>query len=144
MAASKSTTTTIYQEWCASPSVLQPQQRLHLQVISFTNTYYCYMFIIDPCEHSKWYKVFITSGCQMPTQSEDSGADNPKLVRYSGADNAKLLAPQRAKRFQEYLQICCNLHRGKDYKYIKDVFFPIWNMHEKENVCDMMHVLNIC
>ena len=85
------------------------------------------MVIIDPCEQRKWYKVFITSGCKMPVQSE--------LVRYSGADNLKLLAPERAKRFQEYLQVCCNLHRGKDYKYIKDAFFPLWNFQEKENVC---------
>ena len=77
----------------------------------------------------------------MPVQGElvrYSGAE----VRYSGADNAKLLAPERAARFQEYLQVCCNLHRGKDYKYIKDIFFPILNLLEKENVCDMMHVLN--
>ena len=72
----------------------------------------------------------------MPVQSE--------LVRYSGADNAKLNAPERAARFQEYLQVCCNLHRGKDYKYIKDIFFPAFNLLEKENVCDMMHVLLGC
>ena len=84
------------------------------------------IFINDT--HRKWYKVFITAGCKMPVQS--------KLVRHSGADNAKLLAPARAARFQEYLQVCCNLHRGKDYKYIKDVFFPFWKEQEKENVGD--------
>ena len=72
------------------------------------------------------YKQFIRSGCQLDK------------TRYTGADNAKLRAPERAKRFIKYLQVCCNLHRGKDFKYVKDIFFPLsrrMDKRDKENVC---------
>ena len=77
------------------------------------------------CMSRQRYKQFIRVGCQLGK------------TRYTGADNAKLGAAARAKRFVEYLQVCCNLHRGKDFKYIKDVFFPLFRLENEgttENV----------
>ena len=80
-------------------------------------------FFVHVCRQR--YKEFIRSGCQF-----EKGK-----IRYTGADNAKLKAPDRAKRFLKYLQVCCNLYRGKDYIYIKDTFFPSMKNRDKENVC---------
>ena len=76
------------------------------------------------CIFRQRYKQFIRVGCTIDK------------TRYTGEDNAKLGAADRAKRFIKYLQVCCNLHRGKDFKYIKDVFSPLLRLAKinKENV----------
>lgn len=59
----------------------------------------------------KYYRVFSTAGCVLDG------------VRYSGEKNKSLKRIERAKRFTKYLQVCCNLHHGKDHTYLHRVFF---------------------
>ena len=86
------------------------------------------------CVHRKYYAKFITAGYAIDK------------IRYSGEENKKLRAPERARRFSLYLQVCCNIHRGKDFKYIKDIFFPLYNRkrQDKENVCSFIHKFVSC
>lgn len=59
---------------------------------------------------SKYFKIFCTAGCVLDD------------VRYSGSDNINLRPTEQAKRFTRYLQICCNLHRGRDTTYLVSTF----------------------
>ena len=58
----------------------------------------------------RYYAKFVTVGCMIDK------------IRYSGEENKKLRAPERARRFLLYLQVCSNFRRGKDFKYIKDSY----------------------
>ena len=73
--------------------------------------------IVCTCRH--YYDKFTKHGCFLDG------------VRYTGEENANLTVVLRAKRFTRYMQVCCNLHRGRDYAYIQKIFFPLYSPRKR-------------
>ena len=71
------------------------------------------------CAHRKHYEKFASAGCMIDK------------VRHTGEENRKLRSPERAKRFSLYLQVCCNHHFGKDFKYVLECD---WSRGSKLNI----------
>ena len=100
---------------------LQSQPRQIVQVIPVGSCMYeqeeYQRCIVCTCRH--YYDKFTKHGCFLDG------------VRYTGEENANLTVVLRAKRFTRYMQVCCNLHRGRDYAYIQKIFFPLYSPRKR-------------